>query len=68
MKLQIEEIIRSNGFGELNQVSTVTGGDINDAYKVETEQGVLFLKVNDASQFPNMFEAEKQGLLLLIKV
>lgn len=43
----------------------VGGGDINTAVCIETSQGRLFLKYNDASRFPGMFEAEARGLGLL---
>ncbi|MFT5019202.1 MAG: fructosamine-3-kinase, partial [Polaribacter sp.] len=65
MKAQIEKIINSCDFGNLKQITSVSGGDINAAFRVETDQAILFLKVNSASRFPKMFEEEEQGLLLL---
>jgi protein-ribulosamine 3-kinase len=65
MKAQIEKIINSCDFGNLKQITSVSGGDINAASRVETDQAILFLKVNSASRFPKMFEGEEQGLLLL---
>jgi fructosamine-3-kinase len=38
------------------------GGDINSCFTVFTNEGELFLKLNDASQFPQMFEREAEGL------
>ena len=43
----------------------VHGGDINKAYCLFTSTGKYFLKMNDAENFPAMFEKEAQGLDLL---
>lgn len=43
----------------------VSGGSINQAYRVETPQKDFFVKINNASRFPGMFEAEAKGLDLL---
>jgi fructosamine-3-kinase len=40
----------------------VGGGSINDAYRVDTNEGPFFVKVNSADRFPSMFEAEADGL------
>lgn len=40
----------------------VSGGDINAAYQLESSQGPFFAKLNAASKFPGMFEAEAKGL------
>ncbi len=45
--------------------TTVSGGDINDAYCIQTASGKFFLKLNDASKFPGMFAAEAEGLALI---
>lgn len=45
----------------------LTGGSINNALKLETSQGLFFLKFNKASRFPQMFEKEAKGLSLLHK-
>ena len=60
-----ETIIETLEIGALIRNSPVSGGSINDAFQVETTQGRFFIKLNDASRFPNMFEAEKRGLELL---
>ena len=41
---------------------TVGGGSINDAYRLNTNEGPFFAKVNHAGRFPSMFEAEADGL------
>lgn len=62
---QLEAIFDSLNIGNLVSQKSVSGGSINDAFRVETKQDKFFLKVNSASRFPNMFEAEKRGLELL---
>lgn len=43
-------------------VRPVSGGDISAAYRVDTETGKYFLKVNSASFALEMFQAEQKGL------
>jgi protein-ribulosamine 3-kinase len=45
--------------------TAVGGGSINETYKVQTDKGVFFVKVNSAKEYPGMFEAEQKGLELL---
>jgi len=45
--------------------SPVTGGDINSAFLLKNKGDKYFLKVNDATRFPNMFVAESDGLSAL---
>jgi len=40
----------------------IGGGSINDCYRLETDAGRLFVKVNAADHFPSLFEAEADGL------
>ena len=40
----------------------LTGGDINQVYKLETNLGPKCIKINSESQFPRMFEMEMEGL------
>lgn len=43
----------------------LTGGDINDAFRLKTTSGDFALKVNSARKFPNLFQKEANGLALL---
>lgn len=45
----------------------VYGGSINDAYRLHTDHGLFFVKVNTADRFPSLFDAEVKGLALLRK-
>src|SRR5262245_28513863 len=38
------------------------GGCINDCYRLDTNEGRYFVKVNSADRLPGMFEAEADGL------
>lgn len=51
--------------GEPVTYSPVSGGDINQAFKVQVGAASFFAKVNSASRFPGMFDAEAEGLKLL---
>ncbi len=45
----------------------VSGGSINDAFKLQTDKELFFLKINDKNAYPGMFEAEATGLKLIAK-
>jgi fructosamine-3-kinase len=40
----------------------VYGGDINTSFRLDTNRGTFFIKLNDAALFPGMFEKEAHGL------
>jgi fructosamine-3-kinase len=44
---------------------SVGGGSINDAYRIETNEGTYFVKVNLLDAIPSFFEAEADGLAQL---
>jgi fructosamine-3-kinase len=46
-------------------IRALNGGSVNSTEVVETDQGAFFIKHNRASQHPNMFKLERQGLDLL---
>jgi len=50
---------------KIRSVQPLSGGSINDAFKLETNSGSFFLKYNRASAYPEMFEQEAKGLQLL---
>ena len=67
MNSTIQSIIEMHDLGALRNILPVSGGSINETFRVETDQGILFVKLNDSSRFPNMFEAESAGLKILSK-
>jgi len=50
---------------KIHGISSVGGGSINDAFRLETSVGNFFVKVNSASRYPRMFEKESLGLKML---
>jgi fructosamine-3-kinase len=55
---------------QLNQKTSIakslSGGDINDVYKIETNEETLVVKINDLKRFPEMLEKEFRALRFLI--
>ena len=45
--------------------NSVSGGSINDAYRLQTSNKSYFIKVNDKHKHPGMFEAEAKGLKII---
>ena len=64
-RTNLNQFLESLHFDDARSMNSVSGGSINDAYKIESSKGVFFLKTNSASRFPQMFEAELKGLELL---
>lgn len=46
-------------------IQPVTGGSINEAYRVNSGERTYFCKVNSATKFPQLFRKEKAGLELI---
>lgn len=63
----IEEILSLSLKEELRILSfkALSGGDINEAYLLETSPKNFFIKINSASKYPKMFSQEAFGLDLL---
>lgn len=61
LKIHISGILNEDICG----MSSVHGGDISTAYKIETATNAYFLKTNPASNALNMFEIEANGLNLI---
>ena len=53
---------------DINNARSVSGGDINNAFRLETNRGCFFVKTNSASRYPRMFEMEALGLGMLRSV
>ena len=49
----------------IEKTVSVSGGSINDGWRLETNKETLFLKYNRSDRFPGMFEKEAKGLQLL---
>jgi len=65
-KNYISDILLNYIQNELNSiiidVNTVSGGDINNVYRLRCDDRSYLLKVNDRYNYPNMFAKEQQGL------
>ncbi|PHR48862.1 MAG: fructosamine kinase [Fluviicola sp.] len=48
--------------------TSLSGGDINDVFKVETDEETLVIKINDLKRFPEMLEKEFRALDFLKSV
>lgn len=57
-KKYLSEILNT----QIKEFCPLSGGDINDVYKISTVTQDLVIKVNSASKFSNMFELEALGL------
>lgn len=63
----LENSIKSLGFNSVKIASyqPISGGSINEAYRLKTNHGYFFVKINSADRFPQLFEKEIMGLLKL---
>lgn len=57
----VADYCRANGFGSIHRATPLGGGCINNASRLDTDNGPLFLKVNRHTP-PDMFEREAEGL------
>ena len=64
--MELRALMKEAGF-DLQSQQTLSGGDINRVYKLNTDKGPFVIKLNSASQYPGMFQAEARGLDLLSK-
>lgn len=49
----------------INNTISLSGGSINNAFRLETNAGRFFMKYNRAAAYPGMFSQEARGLELL---
>ena len=61
----VVEVLGMDSAVSIQKFSFVGGGCINNGGKLTTTKDIYFLKWNDASLYPHMFEAESRGLNLL---
>lgn len=58
-----EDLTRHTGQAvDIEREVPLGGGSINDCYRLDTDAGRFFVKMNAADQHPSMFEAEADGL------
>ncbi|UAB85931.1 fructosamine kinase family protein [Zunongwangia sp. SCSIO 43204] len=59
------KIIEEKNNLKINNITSLSGGDINDVFLLNTTEGKKVVKVNSATKFPGMFEAEMAGMKAL---
>lgn len=65
--MDFKYIAEQNSF-EIATVDELGGGDINEVFLITTTKAEKFVvKVNDAKEFPGMFQSEMEGLQTLAK-
>mgnify|MGYP003640820794 CR=1 FL=1 len=64
MKAILKNIASQNNFNFIG-CKPLSGGDINKVFLLKCEEGNYVVKINNASEFPGMFQAEAKGLQLL---
>lgn len=47
---------------QIKEAERIQGGDINETWRLHTNAGSWFLKLNDAHRYPDMFLREQDGL------
>lgn len=57
----LRDLLRNDHHIEIENEQSLSGGDINQSYKLSTNQGEFFLKLN-TNVPPDFFEKEKNGL------
>jgi fructosamine-3-kinase len=64
---EFQYIAEENSF-EISDITELGGGDINEVFLITTASGEkIVVKLNNAENFPGMYEAEKTGLETLAK-
>lgn len=53
---------------QINRAERIHGGDINETFRLDTNEGQWFLKLNDARKYPGMFLREQDGLAELAEI
>lgn len=66
---EVEKAIQTAAGAELKirSINPVSGGCVNQAFKVNSSNENYFFKLNDSASYPGMFDAEAHGLNLLRK-
>ncbi|MCL6219816.1 fructosamine kinase family protein [Zunongwangia pacifica] len=61
------KIIEEKNSLKINNISELSGGDINDVFLLNTTEGKKVVKINSTTEFPGMFDAEMAGMKALKK-
>lgn len=53
--IHFKDVLQQRLSEKIKNISSISGGDINDVYKIITDQDTYILKVNRKELFPNMW-------------
>ncbi|TXC78537.1 fructosamine kinase family protein [Luteibaculum oceani] len=67
MQELLQQILKNNGLGSVENIQFVGGGSINNAFKVSTNRGNYFIKLNENTP-GDFFAKEADGLQALSQV
>ncbi|MBW2713780.1 MAG: fructosamine kinase family protein [Deltaproteobacteria bacterium] len=59
---EVSEWIARRGEGDIDRCESIAGGDINEAFRITTNQGTNYFLKRHANPPPQMFEVEALGL------
>lgn len=62
----VQDICKRHRIEALN-IKPLSGGDINQVYKIMSSEGNYVIKLNEALRYPDMFEIEAKSLQILSK-
>ena len=65
LQAEIQTVILNERSEKLTGLHALRGGDTHNVYVLQTDQSDYCIKINHHHTFPDMFEAEAQGLRLL---
>lgn len=60
--MSLKQVVEKELSESIIKIAPISGGDINEVFKVDTQNNSYILKVNSISAFPKMFVKEKMGL------
>jgi fructosamine-3-kinase len=69
LEITILDTLKNSGIvsNKIEQIKRISGGSINQTFQLKLEKESVFIKLNQRSAFPKMFELEQMGLDLLRK-
>lgn len=66
MHNKIQQVLEEKGFGDYEFIK-VSGGDINETYRIQKNHECFFVKLNLVDSYPDMFQKEANALQFLEK-
>ena len=60
--MYLRKVLSETIFANADKIQKISGGDINAAYKFSNGTDDFFIKLNNADQYPELFQKEANGL------